>query len=103
MSDLMKYNAIMPRDDDSFYLWYDSVKGFRLNIIGDGNCNFNQEAEVLFQIERERIIKLLSSGEHVWQLDVIQRLFRFSWKQRCRCGFYGVFNDHLIALIKGEN
>ena len=51
----------------------------------------------------ERIIKLLSSGEHVWQLDVIQRLFRFSWKQRCRCGFYGVFNDHLIALIKGEN
>lgn len=53
----MKYNAIMPRDDDSFYLWYDSLKGFRLNIIGDGNCNFNREADVLFHIERERIIE----------------------------------------------
>ncbi len=61
MSDLMKYNRIMPRDDDSFYLWYDSLKGFRLNITGEGNHNFNQEAEVLFQIERERIIKLLES------------------------------------------
>lgn len=59
MSDLMKYNRIMPRDDDSFYLWIDSMKGFRLNIKGVGNCSFNQEADVLFQIERERIIEQL--------------------------------------------
>ena len=62
-----------------------------------------QDFQYGVEAERERIIELLSSGEHAWQLDVIQRLFRFSWKQRCRCGFYGVFNDHLIALIKGEN
>lgn len=59
MSDLMKYNAILPRDDDNYYLWYDSLKGWRLNIRGVGNCSFNEEAEVLFEIQRERIIKLL--------------------------------------------
>ena len=45
----------------------------------------------------ERIIKLLE--EHVWQLDIAPDK---SWKQRCRCGFYGVFNEHLTALIKGK-
>ena len=59
MSDLMKYNAIMPRDNGDFYLWHDSLKGFRLSITGVGNCNFNQEAEVLFQIERERIAQII--------------------------------------------
>lgn len=38
-------------------------------------------------------------GEHVWQLDVAPD---GKWEQRCRCGFYGVFNEHLIALIKRE-
>jgi len=50
---------------------------------------------------RSEVIKFL--GEHVMQLEIKHRLFGFNWKQRCRCGFYGVFNDHLIALIKGEN
>ena len=49
------------------------------------------------KMEREHIIKLLE--EHVWQLDIAPDK---SWKQRCHCGFYGVFNDHLAALIKGE-
>ena len=80
----MKYNAILPKDDDSFYLWYDSMKGFRLNIIGDGNCNFNREADVLFQIERERIIKLLEEALVFDEPVIIQR-------------------DRLIALIEGEN
>lgn len=48
-----------------------------------------------------RTIKLLE--EHVWQIDLDYRLFSFKWKQRCRCGFYGVFNEHLISLIKGED
>lgn len=47
--------------------------------------------------EQEHTIKLLE--KHVWQLDVAPN---GKWKQRCRCGFYGVFNEHLIALIKGE-
>ncbi len=46
----------------------------------------------------ELIINLLE--EHVWQLDVGPD---GEWKQRCRCGFYGVFNDHLIKLIKGDD
>jgi hypothetical protein len=82
----MKYNAIMPRDDDSFYLWYDSLKGFRLNIIGEGNCNFNQEAEVLFQIERERII------------DLLEPLFDMAENAETRR-----ILTTAIALIKGEN
>jgi hypothetical protein len=49
------------------------------------------------EAENERILGLLE--EHVWQLDVRPD---GKWKQRCRCGFYGVFNNHLIALIKGE-
>jgi hypothetical protein len=47
-------------------------------------------------LREKSIIELLE--EHVWQLDVAPN---GKWKQRCRCGFYGVFNDHLIALIKG--
>lgn len=47
----------------------------------------------------ERISKILE--EHVWQLEVKHRILGFKWKQRCRCGFYGVFNEHLTALIKG--
>jgi hypothetical protein len=50
------------------------------------------------EFEQERIIKLLE--EHVWQLDVAPN---GKWKQRCRCGFYGVFNEHLIELINGDN
>jgi hypothetical protein len=82
----MKYNRIMPRDDDSFYLWYDSLKGFRLNIIGEGNCNFNQEAEVLFQIERERIIELLEPLFDTAENAETRRLLTMA-----------------IAAIKGEN
>jgi len=63
----------------------------------------SESMSIARHLERERIIELLQSGEHVWQLDTVQRLFGFKWKQRCRCGFYGVFNNHLIALIKGEN
>lgn len=47
-----------------------------------------------------RIIKLLE--EHVWQVEFNKRFFGPAWKQKCRCGHYGVFNDHLAALIKGE-
>jgi len=49
------------------------------------------------------VVELLESGKHAWQVDIKHRLLGFSWKQRCRCGFYGIFNDHLVALIKGEN
>jgi hypothetical protein len=49
--------------------------------------------------EQQRTIELLESGKHVFQLDIAPN---GKWKQRCRCGFYGIFNDHLIALIKGE-
>lgn len=52
--------------------------------------------------ERSRTIELLESGEHVWQVEFNKRFFGPAWKQKCRCGFYGVFNDHLAALIKGE-
>ncbi len=45
----------------------------------------------------EHFIKLL--GKHVWQLDIAPD---GKWEQRCRCGFYGVFNEHLTELIKGE-
>lgn len=82
----MKYNAIMPKDDDSFYLWIDSLKGFRLNITGEGNYNFNQEADVLFQIERERIIKLLEPLFDTAENAETRRLLTMA-----------------IALIKGEN
>lgn len=86
----MKYNRIMPRDDDSFYLWYDSMKGFRLNIIGDGNCNFNREADVLFQIERERIIKLAKQLEaHSTHSELCYKEHRFV--------------ERLLDAIKGEN
>lgn len=50
--------------------------------------------------ERARVSKFLD--EHVAQFEIVQRLFGFSWKQRCRCGFYGVFNKHLTELMKGE-
>jgi hypothetical protein len=46
------------------------------------------------------VVELLESGKHVFQLDIAPN---GKWKQRCRCGFYGAFNDHLIALIRGEN
>lgn len=49
------------------------------------------------EVEQSRTIKLLEA--HVWQLDIAPD---GSWEQRCRCGFYGVFNDHIIRLIKGE-
>jgi hypothetical protein len=52
--------------------------------------------------ENARIIEILTSGDHVWQLDLRYRLLGVKWKQKCRCGFYGVFNDHLVALVKGE-
>jgi hypothetical protein len=60
--------------------------------------------EVGIQLEREKTIKLLSDGEHVWQAELKRGFFGYGykWKQRCRCGFYGVFNDHLIDLIKKE-
>lgn len=61
-------------------------------------------AEMLREVrldEQDRIIKLLD--EHVLQLEVKHRILGFTWKQRCRCGFYGVFNEHLTALINGEN
>lgn len=45
------------------------------------------------------VVELLESGKHVLQLDIAPN---GKWKQRCRCGFYGLFNDHLVALIKGE-
>ena len=86
MSDLMKYNAILPKDDD-YHLWYDSLKGWRLNIRGVGNSPFNLEAEVLFEIERERIIDLLKElakstfAGDVWHINPF---------------------DYAIALIKGE-
>lgn len=64
----------------------------------DCSCDFIQRIE---KRTKERIIKLLE--EHVWQLEVKHKILGFKWKQRCRCGFYGVFNKHLIALIKGEN
>lgn len=51
--------------------------------------------------EQDRIIKLLD--KHVCQFEVEHKTPDFKWKQRCRCGFYGVFNEHLIALIKGEH
>ena len=76
MTDLMKYNAILPKDDD-YHLWYDSLKGWRLNIRGVGNAPFNEEAEVLFEIERERIIKELEemNEDGVWRLwEAIKRL-----------------------------
>lgn len=66
--------------------------------------NIDDMAEIILDVWDEaqahtddHIIKLLE--EHVWQLDVAPD---GKWKQRCRCGFYGVFNDHLIELIKGE-
>lgn len=80
MSDFMKYNAILPRDADDYYLWYDSLKGWRLNIRGVGNHPFNAEAEILFEIESDRIIKLLESFD-----------------PRIAIG------DILPLLIKGEN
>jgi hypothetical protein len=49
------------------------------------------------EVEQSRTIKLLET--HVWQLDIAPD---GKWKQRCRCGFYGVFNEHIIELIKGE-
>jgi hypothetical protein len=45
------------------------------------------------------VVELLESGKHILQLDIAPN---GKWKQRCRCGFYGLFNDHLVALIKGE-
>ena len=88
----MKYNAIMPRDDDSFYLWYDSLKGFRLNIIGDGNCNFNREADVLFQIERERIIKWIEENRSGIEFEPGEVIYRDHFN-----------SESLIAFINGDN
>lgn len=61
------------------------------------------QKEILFagmKLEQQRTIELLESGKHVLQLDIAPN---GKWKQRCRCGFYGIFNDHLAKLIKGEN
>lgn len=58
--------------------------------------------EVGIELERSRTVALLESGEHVWQVEFKNRFFKSAWKQKCRCGFYGIFNDHLIALIEGE-
>lgn len=58
---------------------------------------FEDWEERIREEKNEHVIKLLE--EHVWQLDIAPS---GKWEQRCRCGFYGVFNDHLIALIKGE-
>ena len=85
MSDLMKYNTILPKDDD-YHLWYDSLKGWRLNIRGVGNNPFNAEAEILFEIERERIIKLLEPLFDKAENFETRRLLIMA-----------------IALIKGEN
>ena len=85
MTDLMKYNAILPKDDD-YHLWYDSLKGWRLNIRDIGNNPFNAEAEILFGIERERIIKLLEELFEKAENAETRRLLTMA-----------------IALIKGEN
>ena len=88
MSDLIKYNAILPRDADDYYLWYDSLKGWRLNIRGVGNHPFNVEAEILFEIERDRIIKLLEELKNKTchsQAELTQHIIK-----------------DVIALIKGE-
>lgn len=58
--------------------------------------------EVGIKLERSRTVELLESGEHVWQVEFNKRFFGPAWKQKCRCGFYGVFNEHLVALIKEE-
>lgn len=58
--------------------------------------------EVGIQLSQDRIARLLKSGDHVVQFETESHLFGFKWKQRCRCGFYGIFNDHLVDLIKGE-
>lgn len=91
MSDLMKYNAIMPRHDDDYHLWYDRLKGFRLYIRGIGNCGFNQEAEVLFQIERERI---LAMKKEIINCVIDYGLTPEKYERIC--------ND-IDAVIKGEN
>lgn len=85
MSDLMKYNAILPKDDD-YRLWFDSLKGWRLYIRGVGNSTFNQEAEVLFEVERERIIELIEPLFDTAENAETRRLLTLA-----------------IALIKGEN
>jgi hypothetical protein len=87
----MKYNAILPKDDDDYYLWYDSLKGWRLNIRGVGNHSFNAEAEILFEIERERIIKLLED------------LDRHGTTHSEFCAARHAYAAQAIALIKGEN
>ena len=93
MSDLMKYNAILPKDDD-YHLWYDSLKGWRLNIRGVGNSPFNFEADVLFEIERERIIKLLEPYANA----KCDEYCGYS----CEC--YGKYEaKRFIALIKEKN
>ena len=93
MSDLMKYNAILPKDDD-YHLWYDSLKGWRLNIRGIGNTGFNEEAEILFEIERERIIKLLEEYFEAW--------FALENPNAYDTGRVDGLAS-AVALIKGEN
>lgn len=105
MSDLMKYNAILAVDDD-YHLWYDSLKGWRLNIRGVGNSPFNLEAEVLFEIERERIIKLLR--EKAIDLKRISESIDEDEYMNAGDGdapYWGSFalDDFADALIKGEN
>lgn len=63
---------------------------------------FNEAVLAAEAYTEQRIIKLLESGEHVVQFEFESRVFKSAWKQKCRCGYYGVFNEHLIALIKGE-
>lgn len=51
--------------------------------------------------EQKRITQVLE--DHVWQIDVKYKIFGFKWKQRCRCGSYGVFNEHLLNMIGAQN
>ena len=68
-----------------------------INVEQEYKLAINHAFDLGWEASEERIIKLLE--EHVWQLDIAPDK---SWKQRCRCGFYGVFNEHLTALIKGK-
>lgn len=54
-----------------------------------------------YEAAERRIAQVLE--DHVWQIDVKYKIFGFKWKQRCRCGSYGVFNEHLLNMIGAQN
>jgi hypothetical protein len=76
---------------------YDRYKVPYETNLGDYMDSLRERFYEGIEFQQSRTIKLLET--HVWQLDIAPD---GKWEQRCRCGFYGVFNEHIIELIKGE-